>query len=59
MRTSRRPITLSVLPRPGAPEVPLGGTHIAGVAWSLHLREYGTSALGPALQNVPDTGSSE
>jgi hypothetical protein len=32
--------------------VPLGGTHIAGVARPLHLREYGTYAIDQALENV-------
>ena len=52
MRVSRRPISLSVLPRPGVPKVPLEGTHIAGATRPLHLREYGTTVLGQVLENV-------
>ena len=43
-RTATCPITLSRSVRSCALSVPLEGTHIAGVARPLHLREYGTYA---------------
>jgi hypothetical protein len=54
MRTSRCPITLSVLPRPGAPEVPLEGTHIASS--SAPSEPSSTALIAPrTLPISPDT----
>ena len=50
MRTPTCPISLSNSLRPGAPEVPLEGTHIAPAVGPNDPSGFGTYAIGEVLQ---------